>query len=301
MNWLKDRSENKYARQLHHAALHLGVQVVLDDLLQKLRVAGIQPQIGRDGDPLDRSRIIARSQLEVLRQLARLVMEVNRNRLHPRIVCVAWVVHVALVHQPAVLEELLNHRLCICLLRVAQLHCVERLLTKLALERHRHLVPSIDHAPGNCPLAVVPALDAHKLQHLVPVRVAHDAVGVSLPSRDDGVRSVVRPEAAQKATATQAGATVRVARVAIDQLVAFFLMGAPVYLAVHGIEVQLAGLEILRVIRPHRLRRDSLVLVEWWIVCWELLLPGHALIGDGKARGAIQIWAEPGLLMHHGL
>lgn len=138
-------------------------------------------------------------------------------------------------------EELLQHGLGLGLLLFGQVQSRQRLLAKLALDRHRGNLSGVHHAlcvrgeekfqtcgsagrepprratltlgthAGQRPLAVVGALNGDKLQNGLALLVPDNlVVGAALPSRHDGVGSVIRAVAAQQAAASNAAATPRV-------------------------------------------------------------------------------------------
>ncbi len=60
--------------------------------------------------------IVTSMELERASTLAGVVMEVDSNSLHPGVVCVAWVVHVATVHITAIVKQMIENSLNLCLL-----------------------------------------------------------------------------------------------------------------------------------------------------------------------------------------
>eukprot|EP00962_Isochrysis_galbana_P033322 scaffold11144_cov111-Isochrysis_galbana.AAC.2 len=141
-------------------------------------------------EPGDVVSVVACAQRQLAAQLLAAV-EMERGGLHPSVVGVARIVHVALVHDTTIGEELFD---CgVEGLALGALADVSRLLLELATHRHAHILARVDHASGQRPDARVAPPNGHHLQHLRD--------GPWLPSRDDWVGRVHAPVADARAPA----------------------------------------------------------------------------------------------------
>mmetsp|Transcript_31814 Transcript_31814/g.93665 ORF Transcript_31814/g.93665 Transcript_31814/m.93665 type:complete len:486 (-) Transcript_31814:94-1551(-) len=159
-------------------------------------VRGVQRGVARLGvvhvEPGHVVRVVARAERQLDGEVGRAV-EVERRRLHPRVVRVARVVDVAAVHLVPVClgEEPAGEVLEALALALGH---VARLLFKLAPQRHRDELTGIHHPARDGPLARVPPLDDDHLERRAWL--------VRTPPCDDRVGGVVWSPLAQPASIT---------------------------------------------------------------------------------------------------
>eukprot|EP00967_Tisochrysis_lutea_P157434 scaffold319532_cov28-Tisochrysis_lutea.AAC.1 len=193
----------------HHEAQELRVLLLLAHCLlndfDPVLVTRIERAVARlvdvDVEPRHLASVVARLKAEHRRKAARAV-EVHRGRLHPRIIRVARVVHVATIDLApvALCEELVEHALEHLLLdRVGHRAC---LLRELTPHCKGDGLARVHHAARQGPLARVLALDR---DHLKLVRPGVEA-------RDDWIGGVIGPPLAEQPAAFDAGAAARVER-----------------------------------------------------------------------------------------
>lgn len=109
--------------------------------------------------PTNVCRIIASLQFKLAHLCAILVVEIQRSSLHPSVVGITKIIHVAAIDvHTAVFEELLYH--------AALVGKIECLLREFPLECNTYILAGIDHATGNCPQFVVGTLYGHHLDNI---------------------------------------------------------------------------------------------------------------------------------------
>ena len=262
----------------------------LVDIADKVRVRGVELDVGCDGHPLNTNSVVTGMQLELAEDGPVLVVEVHRAGLHPAVVGVAWVVDRPTVDLDAVGKELAEHLLQFDALLRRCLERVERLLTELLAERQRDGVTSLDHATGNRPLAGIAALDRDELEDAATLGVQGEvAVVVLLPARDNGVGGVVGAKATEQTLSLHPCATPRVVgKAALVELVLAGVADA-VDLAVHRVELD--GRQIRAVVGPDGQLgpTELLVIMNDGGVAGELHIPGDLVIRDMGASWTVEV------------